>query len=78
MPSQVTYTGKIGPADTITAKVFPDVRTFLMDFDSRTLEMDYYEPPGQQHHAIVDLGGATITVTDSVTANQHTIVVSNT
>ena len=77
MSSQVTYTGKIGAGNAVTAKVFPDVRTLTLDFDTRTMELTYYEPAqSQPQNAILDMSGGTVTLTDSVTANQHTIVVS--
>jgi hypothetical protein len=76
MPSQVTYTGKIGAAVQLTAKVFPDVRRMTLEFSDRVLTLNYNEPNGEPKQAILDMSGATVTLTDTVTANQHVIVVS--
>lgn len=76
MPSQVTYTGKIGPGNTLTTSIFPDVRRFAMDFVKRTIEMTYVLPHQEPKDVVLDLAGGTVTLTDTVAVNQHTIVVS--
>lgn len=75
MPSQLTYTGKIGPGNTLTSKVFPDVRMMAFDFDKRVLQVNYYQgsEPEEVH---LDMAGGTVTLTDTIAANQHTIVIS--
>lgn len=75
MPSQVTYTGKIGAGVTLTAKVFPDVRQLTLDFDKRTCQLNYYQGSDPED-VTLDMSGGTVTLTDSVTANQHTIAIS--
>lgn len=75
MPSQLTFTGKIGAAVQLTTHVFPDVRRLAFDFDLRTAQVNYYRG-SEPEEAIVDISGGTVTLTDSVTANQHTLVMS--
>lgn len=76
MPSQVTFTGKIGAAVQLTAKVFLDVRRFALDFEKRTLQLNYVNPDGDSEEAILDMSGGTVTLTDTVTTNQHVIAIS--
>jgi hypothetical protein len=78
MPSQVTYTGKIGPGATLTAKVFSDVRRMAFDFEKRTLQLNYYNGigGGDPEEAILDMSGGTVTLTDTITANNHVVAIS--
>lgn len=76
MPSTLTFTGKVGPARQLTTKVFPDVRKLAFDFDKRTLQVNYVETNGDPEEAILDMSGGTVTVSDTVTANQHAVTVS--
>jgi hypothetical protein len=76
MPSQVTYTGKIGAGQALTSTVFTDVRQFAMDFDKRVLSLYFYAAGAQPRNVDLDLSGGTVTLTDTITGNQHTITIS--
>lgn len=76
MPSQLTFTGKVGAAVQLTARVFPDVRGLKFDFDLRTLQVNYVDPLSGPEEVILDISGGTVTLTDTVTANQHVLVMS--
>lgn len=77
MPSTLTFTGKVGPAVQLTAKVFSDVRRMAFDFEKRTLQVNYVEPPtSDPEEVILDMSGGTVTLTDVITANQHVVTIS--
>lgn len=77
MASTVTYTGKVGPGNSLTSKLFADVRQFALDFDKRTLSLNYYDPSSvQPQFVVLDMDGGTITLTDTVTNRQHVIAIS--
>lgn len=72
MPSTLTYTGKIGPGNTLTAKVFSDVTDIAFHLDRKTIEVTHAIPPRISHLDYV--GVATITYT--ISGTNATITVS--
>lgn len=75
MPSQVTYTGKVGPGIAVTARVFTDVRKMAFDLDLRTLTLNWHNG-SEPEETILDMSGGTVTLTDTITANQHVVAIS--
>jgi hypothetical protein len=73
MPSQVTLTAKTGPASQITAQVFTNVQQLNLDFVRRVGQI--FNPDFNVLPHEFDLSGVT-TVTDTVSSNNHTIVIS--
>lgn len=73
--SRVTYTGRIGPGVTLTSKVFNDVKNFSMDFVKRVLTITYMLN-NEQLTTELDISGASMTLTDTITANDHVIAIS--
>lgn len=71
MAHKITVTGKIGPGNTITSLVFNDVKSFFLDLIRGQAQIE------QINNQItnIDIDGTT-TLTDTIAAKQHTIVVS--
>lgn len=74
--AKVTVTGKTGPGGSVSALVFNDVKSLVLDFDRQVVRVNKGDVtgPGQE----VDMA-QTITVTDTVAGAGlgHTIVVSS-
>jgi competence protein ComGC len=70
MPSQVTVTGKTGPAQTVTAQVLTNVTQFNLD-----LERDVAQVVSNGLIKEFDIS-ATATITDSISGGNHTIVIN--
>lgn len=73
MPSQVTVTAKTGPASQLTAQVFLNVQQLNLDFTRRVGQIVSPDFGGVIKE--VDLTGVT-TLTDTISSNNHTIVIS--
>ena len=73
MSAQVTVTAKTGPNQQVTALVIPGVAQVLLDYDMNTIQVfkDGQVPPYKEF----DMIGVT-TVTDTITAGNHAIVIS--
>lgn len=67
---QVTMTGPVGPAKTMTAQVFTDVTNVNLDLVKKVAQITI---PGR----IVEMDiAATTTVTDTITGGNHVMVIS--
>lgn len=72
MPNKVTYTGVMGPGSALTATVFNDVTCVTLGLARGVAEIVYGTP---SRTAVVEIS-ATTTITDTIVAGAHTIVIS--
>lgn len=72
MPSTATVTAKTGPALTVTAATFPDVREFLLKLGGKSILQINDDSRGIKEFDI----NATTTLTCTIAAGVATIVVS--
>lgn len=71
MPSQITVTSSIGPGQTITTKVFSDLKVLHLDIARGIMTIESINKQPVE----VSLSGIT-TLTDSISSGLHTIVAS--
>lgn len=71
MPSKATVTSTIGPGVAISAKVFNNLQSLVLDFIGQTATI----VADNQPPVVVSLSAVT-TFTDSISGTNHTIVMS--
>jgi hypothetical protein len=71
--SQVTVTGKIGPGQTLTSKVFTNVKTFSINTATAVLELISNDNPSS---FFIDLNAATTMTVTLVSPTNYTVVIS--
>jgi len=76
MANKITYTGKIGPGNTVTSLVFNNVTSAVFNYEKQTLDITFSNNPnGIQMTRSVTLAGVT-TITHSISGTTYTITVS--
>jgi hypothetical protein len=71
--SQVTVTGKIGPGNTITSKVFTNISSFFVNSAAAILELIQIDNP---QRIFIDINAATVMTVTLVSSTNYTVVIS--
>jgi hypothetical protein len=71
--SQLTITGKIGPAQALTSKVFTNISGFFINMAGAVIELVQTDNPAR---IFVDINAATVMTVTLVSSTNYTIVIS--
>jgi hypothetical protein len=55
MPTKLTYTGGVGPGNSVSSLVFSNVVEMDVDFNKKVIILTYLDAAGQQHVQSLDL-----------------------
>ena len=76
MPSQVTFTGSLGPGQSVTSKVFPNVIGVNLRILDGVADISYRPNVGDQVKIVSVQISNSATLTDTIASGNHTIAIS--